>query len=255
MADNTSPLSPQDEFQNWLSYVANVNRYAQQHNGDIPPGTDIATYRGDLLSPAAQALKNQWPSGQYLDTASTSPGFKDQPSVWSHPETWLQLGLGAAVAAPALIGALGGAGASGAGSGAASSVSPAATGGLSGVSMGMPSALPGALSSVPALDASSAFVGPTLAQAAGTGAAAGGFDWSKLIAPLIGAGVGTLGRVAGSNATTSAVPPALTTLLNMAAQRAQYQNPLFQAVTNQAYAGLPNYAKTGLTPPTGTITG
>lgn len=45
------------------------------------------------------------------------------------------------------------------------------------------------------------------------------------------------------------VPPALEQLLAQSVQRGQYQNPLFQATSNQAFAGLPSYARQGLTMP------
>jgi hypothetical protein len=42
------------------------------------------------------------------------------------------------------------------------------------------------------------------------------------------------------------VPPELRQLLAQSVQRQQYQNPLFEAVTNQAFSGLPSYARQGL---------
>lgn len=49
----------------------------------------------------------------------------------------------------------------------------------------------------------------------------------------------------------ASIPPALEQLLGQSVQRGQYQNPLFQAASNQAFAGLPDYAKGGLSMPTG----
>src|SRR5262245_37100181 len=42
-----------------------------------------------------------------------------------------------------------------------------------------------------------------------------------------------------------ATPPELQQLLSESVNRTQYQNPLFQAVTQMAYRGLPTYAREG----------
>lgn len=43
----------------------------------------------------------------------------------------------------------------------------------------------------------------------------------------------------------ASVPPELQQLLSESVNRTQYQNPLFQAVTQMAYRGLPTYAREG----------
>lgn len=70
----------------------------------------------------------------------------------------------------------------------------------------------------------------------------------QLAAALAAVGGGIGGRaIANSqgNPLTSAVPPQLSQLLDMSNQRYAYQNPLFQATTQGAYAMLPDFAKTG----------
>jgi hypothetical protein len=80
-----------------------------------------------------------------------------------------------------------------------------------------------------------------------------GFDWSSLIGPAVGVGAGLLGRSltqSPQQATQAAMPPELSQLLRMGMQRTQYQNPLFQATSQQAFQGLPSYAREGLSMPT-----
>jgi len=68
----------------------------------------------------------------------------------------------------------------------------------------------------------------------------------KAIALAAGALPGILARIYGPNANSN-VPPELRQLLAQQTQRSAYQNPLFEAVTGQALAGLPDYAKAGHT--------
>lgn len=67
----------------------------------------------------------------------------------------------------------------------------------------------------------------------------------KLLQTVAGVGGLTAGHLLAGNAQNSAVPPQLSQLLDMGVQRAQYQNPLFQAMTSGAYQMLPDFAKTG----------
>src|SRR5690348_1163176 len=53
---------------------------------------------------------------------------------------------------------------------------------------------------------------------------------------------GILARIYGGGGNSN-VPPELQQLLGQQVARNQYQNPLFQAVTNQAFQGLPTYAR------------
>lgn len=92
--------------------------------------------------------------------------------------------------------------------------------------------------------------------APGTSAAAASTATSptaKLLQALVGVGGAVAGHAAAGAAGSGAVPPELSQLLDMGIQRAQYQNPLFQAVTNGSYAMLPTFAKAGTTPPSGTL--
>lgn len=87
---------------------------------------------------------------------------------------------------------------------------------------------------------------------AGTGATAATAATSpvsKLLQALVGVGGLTAGKLIANNSQNSAVPPQLSQLLDMGVQRAQYQNPLFQAMTSGAYQMLPNFAKTGIKAP------
>src|SRR6185295_1084381 len=68
----------------------------------------------------------------------------------------------------------------------------------------------------------------------------------KAIALAAGALPGILARIYGPDANSN-VPPELRQLLAQQTQRSAYQNPLFEAVTGQALAGLPDYAKAGHT--------
>jgi len=56
---------------------------------------------------------------------------------------------------------------------------------------------------------------------------------------------GILARIYGGGGNSN-VPPQLLQLLQQQVDRNQYQNPLYQAVTNQAFQGLPTYARDGL---------
>lgn len=91
--------------------------------------------------------------------------------------------------------------------------------------------------------------GPTLAQA-GKHAITPALQHLADAAPLIG---GVAGRLAGGGGGSLPpnVSPDLQALLAEAMRRMSYQQPLFNAATNQAFAGLPNYAKQGQTPPGG----
>lgn len=72
----------------------------------------------------------------------------------------------------------------------------------------------------------------------------------KALVPLAGL-VG--GHAIAGNQSNQNVPPQLNDLLAQALARIKYQNPLFQAATQQAFGGLPTYAQHGITPPTGSL--
>lgn len=70
----------------------------------------------------------------------------------------------------------------------------------------------------------------------------------QIAAALAAAGGGLAGHAlsnSGGDPLTRAVPPQLSQLLDNSVARQGYQNPLFQATTQGAYAMLPTFAKTG----------
>src|SRR2546428_705268 len=71
----------------------------------------------------------------------------------------------------------------------------------------------------------------------------------EALAALAGAAPGLIARLMSGGADAN-VPPELRQLLAQSVQRQQYQNPLFQAVSQQAFQGLPAYARQGLSMPT-----
>jgi hypothetical protein len=85
---------------------------------------------------------------------------------------------------------------------------------------------------------------PTPAQPAQPGT-----DFSKDLAKaLIALAAGLGGRAlsnASGNPLTRDVPPQLSQLLDLSVGRTAYQNPLFQATTQGAYAMLPTFARQG----------
>lgn len=85
----------------------------------------------------------------------------------------------------------------------------------------------------------------------------GGINWQDILGAVTAAGVPILGKAISGNGASAAsqpgglaaaggMPPEVTQLLQQSVGRQQYQNPLFQAVTNQAFMGLPAYARDGL---------
>lgn len=89
------------------------------------------------------------------------------------------------------------------------------------------------------------------------------FNISDILAAITAAGVPLIGKaVSGNNtpapgalAAAGGMPPEVTQMLQQSMARQQYQNPLFQAVTNQAFSGLPAYARQGLSLPSSMPTG
>lgn len=72
----------------------------------------------------------------------------------------------------------------------------------------------------------------------------------EAIAAAAGIVPGLIARLTSGGADAN-VPPELRQLLAQSVQRQQYQNPLFQAASNQAFQGLPTYARQGLSMPSG----
>jgi hypothetical protein len=91
------------------------------------------------------------------------------------------------------------------------------------------------------------FVGPLQQDSYGTDpTSTDPSNTQKALALLAGIAPGLLARAFSPGADAN-VPPELRQLLAQQTQRSAYQNPLFEAVTGQALAGLPEYAKAGHT--------
>lgn len=150
---------------------------------------------------------------------------EDDGSVSRDQGNWLMrnpwafplMGIGAGLGLPALLGMGGGGGGAAAGAGAA---------GLT--EAGIPTTI--------------GMGGGGGGAAAGAGAAAGGrTSW---LGPVLGAVAGLVGRsVTPQRSTQVPIPPELQQLLTEATRRQMNQGPLSDAVTRQALAGLPRYAR------------
>ena len=204
-------LSPQDALALWFQ-----NKQA---------GLETDMVRLAEENPAAWQLVKTGtaPQGDTRQIFNTQTGQWDPQEVkgaFSHPETWLQLGLGAGLGGVAALGpTIGGASATGAG------------GGAGGATAGAGGAATAAKVASGALGAAGKSQSPSLGQEA--------------LAALAGIVPGLIARSQSQNI----VPPELTQLMQNATARTNYQNPLFQAASQQAFAGLPNYAKQGLSMP------
>lgn len=85
---------------------------------------------------------------------------------------------------------------------------------------------------------------PAALAATGAGTAAlMGTPLGKLLTALFGLGTGFATRGLAGNAANANVPPQLSQLLDLSVQRAQSQQPLFNAMTNGLYQMLPNFAR------------
>jgi len=86
--------------------------------------------------------------------------------------------------------------------------------------------------------------GAGAAGAAGAGSVPGWLETILKVAPV---GAGLVNHFAGQDGPGAGMagqmPPELSELLGLSMQRMRDQEPLFQAVTKQALAGLPNYAR------------
>lgn len=113
--------------------------------------------------------------------------------------------------------------------------------GIEGGSFGLPASVAGQL---PGAVAAPSMVGAT----AGTGASGfGSFlaNNKNWLGAALGAGAGLVGRMTNPGVQPIPVPPELQQLLTEATRRQMNQGPLADAVTQQALAGLPNYARGG----------
>ena len=128
--------------------------------------------------------------------------------------------------------------------------------GIEGAPAGLPAAtlanLPGAMA-VPAMTDIPSWAqvsqGGTPPPSDTAGPPARGLNWQDLLAAILPAMGALGGRLTGSPSPTpfaggdSLYPPELTELLQLAMERMRAQGPLFSAVTEQAYRGLPAYAR------------
>ena len=159
---------------------------------------------------------------------------KDE-SLWSHPETWLQIAAAGGLAAPYILPALG------VGGGAAKNGMPGDVPGNT-YPNGIPDATGDATSQI------SQGVPGTDGYAPGNSFPKGipsGGDYSGLIKALAGMGGLFAGHALNQNAGQNNVPPQLSQLLDMSVNRATQQQPLFNAVNSGLYQMLPNFAKPG----------
>jgi hypothetical protein len=223
MADATIPPQILQELQDWTNKRRTI--LSQYPSGGIPQ--DVAdVFNGKTLSPEAYQFAHNYANGQpyyNADTGETSTAG----GIWSNPETWVQLALG---------GALGGAAATG-GYGLASAGGAAGSGGAGG----------GAAAGTTAAGSGGAATAAKVASAASglAGKAASPSHGQEALALLAGIVPGLIARTQSNNN----VPPELSQLLNQSMARQQYQDPLFQATTRQAFQGLPTYAQQGLSLP------
>lgn len=175
---------------------------------------------------------------------------------FSHPESWIQLGLGAGMGGLGLADALGnaaGSAASAAGSAGGATSEALGVGGAAipttmglasgdgvGVNVGQPSMN----------DISGLVAGPTGYGGAGgdAGKAAGSLltgQWSPLLKALAGVGGLIGGKALQDHTQQNAIPPQLQQLLDLSMQRANAQTPLFNAANKGMYDMLPDFAKKG----------
>lgn len=264
-------LSPQDALQLWYQ---NRQKYGADGKGATTP-EQRADYEGNMTT-LAQENPQAWQllkTGQN-DNGKTRQVFNPQTGNWdsqdvkgffSHPESWLQLGFG---------GALGGLGAAAAMAGAAPTAGIPATaagefgpmaGGYAGATTS--AAIPASLDATglaggaaggfgPLADAyggaTNTWQGgvpnsldPTAAANAGAGMLGSLNNPSALLKALAGLGGLFGGKLLTGNMAQNNVPPQLNQLLDLSVQRAQSQQPLFNAATNGLYQMLPDFAKKG----------
>lgn len=164
------------------------------------------------------------------------------------------IGVGSMFAAPALAAAAGGGGAAGSAAGAGAGVGTAGGGTATtaagagslagGAKVGIASTLTGIGKKV-ATDAA----GNAVNNLTGGGPApqSGGSKTAEMMALLGGL---LAGQALKKNGAAGNVPPELSQLLQLGTQRAQAQQPMFNAVNQGVFSMLPNYAKDGIAPPT-----
>lgn len=106
------------------------------------------------------------------------------------------------------------------------------------------------------------FTGP--AQGGSGGVGSGLQDWAKknlnaagetgkVAKAILALGAAYLGHEASNSAGANNVPPEITSMLKLSSDRANYQNPLFQAATQGTYQMLPTFARQGTSMPTGPL--
>lgn len=257
---DTSRLSPADQAA-YAAWQRRLDAYVASNGGGVPAAITYALAHPDYLRqhPELQAAYNLV-SGAELPTAIRTQ-LQDYHPVWNNGggmaentgafdkwQTWLQLGLGAGLGGTAAAGLLGG-GAGAAGGGgtlAAENVAPFAglPGGISATEGG--AGLAGTAGGASALPAHLGGTGPGVPSGGGGAGAGGILDTILKYAPV---GAGLVQHFASGNGPggdagqAGQVPPELSELLKTSMDRMRAQEPLFQAVTKQALAGLPTYAQ------------
>ena len=188
---STLPPSDQAAFSQWQQQL---QQYVAQNGGAIPAPVSYALAHPDYLQSHPE-LRDAYNivSGATLPASTLdklkdyhpnwsggSAGFDKNSGLWNKWESWLQLGLGAAVAAPAIAGALGAAQVAGAAGG-----STAATGGTAAAAFWQLGGGYGAATTSAAIPAS-------LAANVGAATAAGHGIFSSLVAPALIKGAGAV---------------------------------------------------------------
>lgn len=260
---------PIAELDAWTQYRHQFEQQYGQHAASAPQAA-IDQYNGKNLSPQAWQLYKTGNGSQHYDITQGDQGGLANNKGWlSHPESWIQLGLGAGIGGIGAASALGGAAGSAAGSGASAGAAsgelgiPTTMGIGSATSLGLPvteglgsaggalSGLAGAAGAAQGYPGSDGYAGgnsfPNGIPEGASGLASLLTDpkWSPLIKALAGVGGLLGGKALANQGQANAVPPQLNQLLDLSMQRANAQTPLFNAANKGLYDMLPDFAKKG----------
>ena len=208
------------------------------------------------LDARASELRKQIPELQASDyKINPTSGKVKRDSFLERNAEWAIPGLlgGAALGGGALFGGVGAAGGAGGSAATSAGISPS----LIAMTEGGAKAISPSL--IAATEGGAAGLSPAIANMIGTAGAGGaggigsffkGLGGSDLIGPAVTAALPLLGRAfsggpASGPTTGGGFPPELNELLQDAMRRMRAQEPLFNAVSQQAHAGLPDYVKRG----------
>lgn len=235
---------PVSELNAWKQYRQQFEAQYGAHAAQAPQAA-IDQYNGKALSPQAWSLYQLGNGSQHYDLRQGN--LADNKGWFSHPESWVQLGLGGAMGAAAL-GAFGAAGSAAGGGGSAASKAgdvgnvAGGTGAFDESGNWVPDG-----GSMPSLSGQglpgSAGFAPGNSFANGIPTDASG--WSTLLKAIAGIGGAVGGNALAKNAQANAIPPQLNQLLDLSLQRANAQTPLFNAAQSGLYQMLPDFAKKG----------